>query len=118
RIRKIPKIVISILVISPLLLSSIMCCCLKEVLANTVGHPASCHGQASKAEPGHRSHKAHECLCFKVQSDEPGNVFAIQSISSHYYEGLLKDGKMLVRYFNDALFNEVSLSIDRPPPFL
>ena len=112
------KTTITILIVLPLSLSSILCCCLKEALAQTGGHSVSCHDHSHKANPGHNSQKAQECQCLKVLSNKTNNDFAIQTISSADYAGFLKDGKILGALFHNTVFNNTALIGDRPPPFL
>ena len=112
------KTIITVLIVFPLSVSSIICCCLKEALAAAEGHSATCHEHTNKSNPGHKSHQSHECQCLKVLSDKTNNDFAVRLTSSHYYEAFLKEGKMSVRFFNDALLNNTSLFTDRPPPIL
>ena len=112
------KISITVLLVFPFLLSSIMCCCLKKALAASGGGVPSCHEHANKADAGHKSQRSHDCQCLKVLSDKPNNDFAIQLIPAHYYGAFLKDGKMLARFFHDALLDNTSLFSDRPPPIL
>ena len=112
------KFIITVLIAFSLSLSSIMCCCLKEALASTAEHSASCHVPTDKANSGHKSQKMHDCQCLKVLSDKTNNDFAIQYFSSPYYEGYIKDGKTLGRFFNYELLNYASLCGDRPPPIL
>ena len=112
------KIIVAFLVILPLSLSLIMCCCLEEVFAATTYHSEYCHDQSSTADHQNNSHRSHECMCQRIMNNDVGNSFDVQLVSSYFYKGLLKNGTILAPLFDDSLLNFASLLADRSPPSL